>query len=87
MAYTGLVAGDNYYDLEFEQSGSGGSTWILDAPLDVNGYLSIVNASSIVDLEGYNATITGAFNNSGTLRLYGGETISSIPVNTPDLDG
>ncbi|MFC1548504.1 DUF2341 domain-containing protein [Candidatus Omnitrophota bacterium] len=78
--YTGLAAGDNYYDLIF----SGTGVFNLDAALDVNGDMSITGNSSInsganqLSIDGNydqengvfqapssNLTITGNFTRSG----------------------
>lgn len=57
---SGLVAGDAYYDLEFDGSGS----WTLDAALDTNNNLTITNGT-LID-SGNAITIGGNWSNAGT---------------------
>lgn len=77
---SGLVTGDNYYDLDFTGTGS----WTLDANLDVNNDLSISNSGGNLILAGNNLTfnVTGAFSNDGTLTLQGGEVLSDLTNDT-----
>jgi len=57
---SGLTAGDNYYNLEFNGSGS----WTLDAALDVNNDLTIT--SGTLDSGGNTITLGRHWSNSGT---------------------
>ncbi|MFC1480189.1 filamentous hemagglutinin N-terminal domain-containing protein, partial [Candidatus Omnitrophota bacterium] len=60
-AFTGLGLGDAYYNLTFD---NGASIWTLDAPLDVNGNLTIT--AGILNAGGYDINVGGNWSNSGT---------------------
>ncbi|MCA9396361.1 MAG: hypothetical protein KC649_04245, partial [Candidatus Omnitrophica bacterium] len=72
--YASLAAGDNYFDLEFDNTG----TWALDADLDVNGDLTFT--SGTFDDNGNTIYLSGDWSNagsyvgSGTLVLDGATT-------------
>ncbi|MFT5207338.1 MAG: filamentous hemagglutinin family protein [Candidatus Omnitrophota bacterium] len=66
-SYANLAAGDNYFNLEFDNSGGG--DWTLDAALDVNGDLSLTNGELIDDAN--NITLAGNWTNSGTATFTG----------------
>ena len=59
-SYTGLAAGNYYFGLTFNGSG----TWTLNAALDTNGAFTI--AQGIVDAAGQSLTVGGNWVNSGT---------------------
>lgn len=73
-SYAGLAAGDNYFDLEFDNTG----TWTLDANLDVNGDLTFTSGTfddngNTIYLSG-DWTNAGSYVGSGTLVLDGATT-------------
>lgn len=59
---TGLAAGDNYYNLIFNQSG----TSTLDANLDVNGSVSISSGTLDASTSNYNINVGGDWTNNGS---------------------
>ena len=59
---TGLAAGDNYYNLIFNQSG----TSTLDTNLDVNGSVSISSGSLDASASNYNINVGGDWTNNGS---------------------
>ena len=59
---TGLAAGDNYYNLSFNQSG----TSTLDANLDVNGSVSISSGTLDASTSNYNINVGGDWTNNGS---------------------
>ncbi|MBU1134848.1 MAG: DUF2341 domain-containing protein, partial [Candidatus Omnitrophica bacterium] len=77
----GLIAGDNYFDLEF----SGGGNYSIDSALTVNHQLFLSNLLAVLDSKGYNLTLTSGvpLSNQGTLRLIGQETLTNF-VNDTD---
>jgi len=87
---TGLAAGDNYFNLIFNQSG----TSTLDANLDVNGSVSISSGTLDASTSNYNINVAGNWTNgdifnsrSGTVTFDGTSTITSggITNNTQDF--
>ena len=58
---TGLAAGDNYYNLIFNQSG----TSTLDTNLDVNGSVSISSGTLDASASNYNINVGGDWTNNG----------------------
>jgi len=59
---TGLAAGDNYYNLIFNQSG----TSTLDTNLDVNGSVSISSGTLDASASNYNINVGGDWTNNGS---------------------
>ena len=59
---TGLAAGDNYFNLIFNQSG----TSTLDANLDVNGSVSISSGTLDASTSNYNINVGGDWTNNGS---------------------
>ena len=59
---TGLAAGDNYYNLIFNQSG----TSTLDTNLDVNGSVSISSGTLDASVSNYNINVGGDWTNNGS---------------------
>ena len=59
---TGLAAGDNYFNLSFNQSG----TSTLDANLDVNGSVSISSGTLDASTSNYNINVGGDWTNNGS---------------------
>ena len=59
---TGLAAGDNYFNLIFNQSG----TSTLDANLDINGSVSISSGSLDASASNYNINVGGDWTNNGS---------------------
>ena len=87
---TGLAAGDNYFNLIFNQSG----TSTLDANLDINGSVSISSGTLDASTSNYNINVAGNWTNgdifnsrSGTVTFDGTSTITSggITNNTQDF--
>ena len=66
---SGLVAGDNYNNLTLNGTGS----WTLDAPLDVNGNLTITNGT--LTTGGNNVTLAGNWSNLGSFT-HGNATVT-----------
>ena len=59
---TGLAAGDNYFNLIFNQSG----TSTLDANLDINGSVSISSGTLDASASNYNINVGGDWTNNGS---------------------
>ena len=77
VGVTGLVGGDDYYNLWFWTG-----TYLSSAAVDVNNRLYI-RAGAEFDLNGNDLDLTGAtFDNSGTLKLQGGETLTNFTNDT-----
>ena len=68
-SYTGLAAGNSYYNLGI--NGSGG-TFTLSADADVNGNLTISNGTLDASATSYGVTVAGTWNNAGTFTARSG---------------
>lgn len=68
--YTGLPYGNVYHDLRFHRDGG---IWILSAPLDINGDLSITRGT--LDCNGHDVTVAGNWSNGATID-YGSNTVT-----------
>ena len=72
-SYTGLVVGDAYSNLSFNNAAG---TWVLDAALDVNGDLVISSGTLDVDSGGdYQINVAGNWNNSGAFNAQNGAVV------------
>ena len=67
--YTGLAAGDAYYSLTF--NGTGG-TWVLDAPLYVDGDLTITAGTLGVSTSNHAVAVAGSWTNDGVFTARAG---------------
>jgi hypothetical protein len=75
--YSSLAAGNSYQNLSF----SGSGLWKPNAALTVSGNLT-VGTGSTFDVHGKSTTVTGTFENAGTLALSGDETTMSLTNDT-----
>ena len=70
--YTELIAGDAYYNIEFDD-GAVASSWTLDAALDVDGTFTIT--AGTFNTSTYDVAIAGAFTN-GDEFVAGAQTVT-----------
>lgn len=68
-SYSGLIAGNNYYNLAFDNAAG---AWTLGANLDVNNDLTITNGTLDVSTSNYSINVAGDFSNSGTFTARSG---------------
>jgi hypothetical protein len=67
-SYTGLIAGDAYYHLTYDGTG----TWTLDAALDVDGDFTITSGTVDTSASSFAVNVASNWTNSGTFTAQTG---------------